>query len=63
MKVNYYYHGEVQNPELSVKQQKEILNLVTDLISNSNDILETTCIYESRIEEIKENETSIEINL
>lgn len=60
MKISYYSNSKAQNPKLSVKQEEEILNLVTDLISSSNDILKLL-VDESRIEEIKQNETAIEI--
>jgi hypothetical protein len=60
MKIKYYSSSEERNPRLSEEQQKEILNLVTDLISNSNDILKLL-VDEIRIEEIKQNETAIEL--
>jgi hypothetical protein len=60
MKISYYSNSKVQNPKLSEKQQKEILNLVTYLISSSSDILKLL-VNESRISEIKKNETAIEI--
>lgn len=60
LNVNYYIHGEVQFPILNVDLQKEILTLITTLVSNSDDILKLF-IIDSTIENIKQNETSIEI--
>jgi hypothetical protein len=60
MKIQYYNHGELQFPMLNVDLQNEILTLTRDLISNSSDILKLL-VNDSRIEEIKQNEVSIEI--
>lgn len=60
MKVNYYNLGNLNSPEIKEETQEKILVLATNLISNSNDILKLL-VDESRIEEIKQNETAIEI--
>jgi len=60
MKISYYSNFKVQNPKLSEKQQEEILNLVTDLISSSDDLLRLA-VNDATIDQIKENETSFEI--
>ena len=60
MKIQYYNHGELQFSMLNVDLQNEILTLTRDLISNSSDILKLL-VNDSRIEEIKQNEVSVEI--
>jgi len=60
MKVNYYNRGEVQSPVLNESTQKDILILITDLISNSNDILKLL-VSDATTDAIKQDETSIEI--
>ncbi len=60
MKISYYSNSKAQNPKLSEKQQEEILDLVTNLISSSNDILKLL-VDDSTTSEIKQNETAIEI--